>query len=199
MSREAEGRGLGPRLRALAAERPLLTWVVVLAAALVLYLRVVEPLAAWTAATRQQAATLAQTLAGYQAQADRQRARLERLQERARRLADRAARLPAGPPSQVQAGLERDARGLARQRGLEVAGSLLLPPRTEGGLVWVGVRLTLLGDYPAVLDFLAAWDDTEFPRHLAGFTLAPAPGGEGLRLECQAATLLRRAGPEAAS
>jgi hypothetical protein len=171
--------------------------VVVLAAALVLYLRVAEPLASWTASTRQEAATLGQTLAGYQAQAGRQEARLERLHRRLEHLAARAEALPALAPAEAQAELDRAARELAERHGLAVANSLLLPPRPEGGLVWVGVRLTAQGSYPEVLDFLAAWDGADFPRHVAGYLLAPAPEGEGLRLDCQVATLLRRPAGEA--
>lgn len=173
-------------------ERPLLSWLIVLAVILVLYLRVVDPMIEWAADTRQEAATLAGSLAGLEAMAEREKARLQKLEMEYQRLQKLAATLPAIKPEEAQAGLAKEVRKLAESQGLEVANSLILEPKPQGSLLRVALRLTADGTYAQVRAFLSAFAKTDQFMAPASFTLAPSSEAQGLlRLECEVVTLLR--------
>jgi hypothetical protein len=119
-------------------QRPFVAWLVVVAVVLVLYLRAMVPLIDWATETRQRAVTLAGSLAGLEAMAQREEARLNILQNDYQRLQKLAASLPSTKPEKAQAKLADDASKLAQSLGLKVINSLILatkPPRllTEAG------------------------------------------------------------------
>jgi Tfp pilus assembly protein PilO len=174
-------------------QRPFVSWLIVLAVALVLYLRVVDPLIDWAAETRQRAETLARSLAGLEAIAQREEARLKKLESDYQRLQKLAATLPAAKPEKAQTKLAADARKLAETQGLKVINSLILATKPQGALQRVALRLRADGTYEQVRGFLAAFAKTPDFMAPASFSIAPSPDGAGrLRLECEVVTLLRR-------
>ncbi len=194
---QAEDLSIWARLRELIKDnfeqRPLVSWLILVAVLLVLYLRVVDPMIEWTAETRQQAATLSGSLAGLEAMAEREEARLKKLELEYQRLQKLAATLPATKPEQAQTELAKEARKLAESQGLKVTNSLILAPKPQGSLLRVALRLTADGTYAQVRGLLAAFAKT--PRFMApaNFTLSPSPEAQGrLRMECEVVTLLRR-------
>lgn len=193
---QTEDLSLWMRLRLLIKdnfqERPLVSWLIVLAVSLVLYLRVVDPMIEWAAGTRQEAATLAGSLTGLEAMADREEARLKKLEIEYQRLQNLAASLPAIKPDEAQAGLAKEARKLAESQGLKVTNSLILEPKPQGSLLRVALRLTADGTYAQVRGFLSAFAKTQQFMAPASFTLSPSTEAQGLlRLECEVVTLLR--------
>ncbi len=176
------------------SQRPLVSWLLVVAVVLVLWLRVAAPLIQWAADTRQQAATLARALAGLEAMAQREAKRLKTLEADQRALQELAASLPTLELGRAQDDLARQARKLAEASGLKVVGSLFLAPRNQGSLLRVALRLSAEGSYRQVLDFLRAFQKAPgLFLAPASFTLAPSPQAGGrLRLECEVVTLVRR-------
>ncbi len=192
-----EDLSLWARLRILVKDnfeqRPFVAWLIVIAVALVLYLRVVDPLIEWAADARQEAATLAGSLAGLDAMAQREEARLKKLELDYSRLQKLAASLPAAKPEQAQTELARKVRKLAESQGLKVINSLILAPKPLGTLQRVALRLTTDGTYDQVRKFLAAFPNSPGFMAPASFSIAPSPETQGqLRLECEVVTLLRK-------
>lgn len=174
-------------------QRPLVSWLILLAVILVLYLRVVDPLIEWASGTRQRAAALSGSLSGLEAMAQREEARLKKLEMEHRHLQKLAESLPAGKPEEVQTALAKETRKLAESQGLTVVNSLILAPKPQGSLLRVALRLSADGTYAQMRAFLSSFGKT--PRFMApaSFTLAPSPEAQGmLRMECEVVTLLRR-------
>jgi hypothetical protein len=197
LSEQAEDLSLWTRLRILTKDnfqqRPFVAWLIIFAVALVLYLRVVDPLIEWAADTRQEAVTLARSLAGLEALAQREKTRLKKLELDYSRLQQLAATLPAVKPAQAQNELAKRARKLAESQGLKVVNSLILAPKSIGNLQRVALRLTADGSYEHMRKFLAAFPNSPSFMAPASFTIGPSPVAQGqLRLECEVVTLLRR-------
>lgn len=174
-------------------QRPLVSWLILLAVILVLYLRVVDPMIQWTSDTRQRASTLAGSLAGLEAMAQREEARLKKLEQEHQHLEKLAESLPVAKPADAQAVLAKDARKLAESQGLKVVNSLILSPKPQGPLLRVALRLSADGTYSQMRGFLSSFAGT--PRFMApaSFILSPSPEAQGmLRMECEVVTLLRR-------
>jgi len=175
------------------SQRPLISWLLAVAVVLVLYLRVAEPLAQWAAETRQQAAGLVGSLAGLEAMAQREEARLQKLLAQRESLQALAESLPAGTPEKAQAELAAEAKKLAESQGLKVASSLFLEPKPQGAHLRIALRLIADGGYDQVRGFLAAFPQTPGFMAPASFSVAPSPEAPGrLRLECEVITFLRR-------
>jgi Tfp pilus assembly protein PilO len=194
---QKEDLSLWMRLRALIKDnfeqRPLVSWLILVAVVLVLYLRVADPLIEWAADTRQRAATLGGSLAGLEAMAGREEARLKKLESEFQLLQKLAASLPATKPEQAQSALAKETRKMAESQGLKVAGSLILAPKPQGSLLRVALRLTADGTYTQMRGFLSAFAKTNKFMAPASFTLSPSPEAQGkLRMECEVVTLLRR-------
>lgn len=174
-------------------ERPFVSWLAVAAVVLVLYLRVMLPLIDWASETRQNAATLAKSLAGLEAMAEREEARLKKLQGDHQRLEKLAATLPEAKTDKAQNKLAGDARKLAESQGLKVINSLILAPKPQGSLQRLALNLTADGSYEQMRAFLAAFAKTPDFMAPASFSIAPSPESVGqLRMECEVVTLLRR-------
>jgi Tfp pilus assembly protein PilO len=189
--------GTGLRLRRLVASafrrRPLLSWLVVLLAAAVCYLQVVEPAARWVSEARQRAAVLSRSQAGYLDMARRERARLRALRARLSRVEELARGVPRRGPAQARQELEERVLALARGSGLEVTGRMPLSPRASGSYLVVGVRLRARGPYSAAARFLKEFGQSPPPMYLASFRLSRGKEGRGwVHLDCQAVTLVRR-------
>ncbi|MCB2186523.1 MAG: type 4a pilus biogenesis protein PilO [Deltaproteobacteria bacterium] len=175
-------------------EKPLVAWLVVALALVVIYIQVGEPLLLYLDTLGEQTKASQELAANYRQILEKERQAVAQSRSQFAALTDKAEAAGAKDPTAVGKKLQAEISQLAQTQGLVVQRIRLLPPRPLGDFSQVSVRLEAQGTLPQIMAFFQQVELRPDLLSMSRFRLdtgGAAPGGQ-LNLESDLTTLMPR-------